>query len=333
MHHVPKFALRRLQTTTPTAGSHPDANLLTAFAERSLAGREHEIVMEHLAACGNCRQLVAIALPETEVMAARAVVRSGGFCWPVLRWGTLAAGIFLIVSLGIVVQHRQRGMNAASNLEQKGVPGAPARQPSGNSGNAGEIPAAQSVPTGQKFMVDGSAHVDHQRGRDREEGGTELISENRPSDLPIRNHSTRSQSGQAASNSDISNAKDPVAEQAAPPRWTITAAGALHRSFDGGKTWEDVNPTLSTNSAGNSSLFLTVAAGGLEVWAGGSGGLLLHTADGGNHWARIFVSNGDTTLTGDITNIQFTDLQHGKLATSTGEQWNTYNAGQSWQKP
>jgi photosystem II stability/assembly factor-like uncharacterized protein len=107
----------------------------------------------------------------------------------------------------------------------------------------------------------------------------------------------------------------------------------LHRSFDGGKTWEDVNPTLSTNSAGNSSLFLTVAAGGLEVWAGGSGGLLLHTADGGNHWARIFVSNGDTTLTGDITNIQFTDLQHGKLATSTGEQWNTYNAGQSWQKP
>ena len=331
MHHVPKFALRRLQTAPPNTGSHPDADLLTAFAEQSLAGDEREIMIEHLAACGDCREVVAIALPETEVVATPVAIGVAGvFGWPVLRWGALAAGILVVVSLGIVVQHRQQGTNVASNLARKAVAGAPTTQASENSGNAGEIPG---VPAGQKFIVDGSAHMDRQRGKARDEAETGLISENRPPDLPIRNHSTRSQSGQTAPNSDVSNAKDPVSGQAASPRWMVATSGALHRSFDGGKTWENVNPTSSNSSGDSSLLFLTVAASGLEVWAGGSGGLLFHTADGGNHWARIFVSQGDTTLTGDITNIQFTDLQHGKLATSTGEQWATNDTGQSWQNP
>jgi hypothetical protein len=48
----------------PVAGPHPDAGLLTAFAERSLAGHERESVLAHLAGCAECREVVTLAAPE-----------------------------------------------------------------------------------------------------------------------------------------------------------------------------------------------------------------------------------------------------------------------------
>src|SRR6202034_4342490 len=85
--------------------------LLTAFAEQSLADTESARVMEHLARCSDCREVVALAaLPATEATAVNASVaptRSGWFGWPVLRWVAVAAGIVAIASVGIV-QYRQR---------------------------------------------------------------------------------------------------------------------------------------------------------------------------------------------------------------------------------
>jgi hypothetical protein len=40
---------------------HPDAEMLSAFAEQALGERERGEVLEHLAACGRCRQVVALA--------------------------------------------------------------------------------------------------------------------------------------------------------------------------------------------------------------------------------------------------------------------------------
>src|SRR5260370_41557667 len=99
MQDVPKIVVNRLQS--PTAESHPDADLLTAFAEHSLAGRERARVVEHLARCGDCREIVALALPATEAVAA---CRSGSAvrtCWvslPVLRWGVVAGGMGPLLS-------------------------------------------------------------------------------------------------------------------------------------------------------------------------------------------------------------------------------------------
>src|ERR1700728_4688972 len=110
MQDVPKIVLKRLQETA-AAGTHPDADLLTAFAEQSLADTESARVMEHLARCSDCREVVALAaLPATEATAVNASVaptRSGWFGWPVLRWVAVAAGIVAIASVGIV-QYRQR---------------------------------------------------------------------------------------------------------------------------------------------------------------------------------------------------------------------------------
>ena len=70
MQDVPKIVRARLQRESPAAADpHPDADLLTAFAEQSLTAREQEPMLEHLARCGECREVVALALPATEAVA------------------------------------------------------------------------------------------------------------------------------------------------------------------------------------------------------------------------------------------------------------------------
>jgi hypothetical protein len=111
VENVPKIVRARLQRPAPpTADPHPDADLLTAFAEQSLAGRERDYVLEHLAQCGDCRDVVALALPATEAVAfagSSSPARIGWLSLPVLRWGVVAAGIALVASFGIL-QYRQR---------------------------------------------------------------------------------------------------------------------------------------------------------------------------------------------------------------------------------
>jgi hypothetical protein len=110
MENVPKIVRARLQRPASAAAEpHPDADLLTAFAEQSLAAGERDHLLEHLARCGECRDVVALALPATEsaALASHVPVRAGWLSLPVLRWGVVAAGIALVASFGIL-QYRQR---------------------------------------------------------------------------------------------------------------------------------------------------------------------------------------------------------------------------------
>src|ERR1700678_2033058 len=121
MESLPKIVVTRLQS--PAAESHPDADLLTAFAEYSLAGAERERVTEHLARCGECREVVSLALPpQVDLQPAadtsgnwlrRALLRGSA-----LRWTAVAAGLALIASFGVMQYRRQRPTEFASNLSQ-----------------------------------------------------------------------------------------------------------------------------------------------------------------------------------------------------------------------
>src|SRR5579859_6012697 len=118
MQDVPKIVRERLRAGTPVTSqvspNHPDADVLTAFAEQSLPERERAVLLEHLARCSDCRDIVALALPETEQVATvnRAAAR-GWLSWPTLRWGLVAAGIVAIASVGIV-QYERRPEKLAS---------------------------------------------------------------------------------------------------------------------------------------------------------------------------------------------------------------------------
>jgi Carboxypeptidase regulatory-like domain/Photosynthesis system II assembly factor YCF48/Putative zinc-finger len=117
MQNVPKIVRQRLQAATP-AVNHPDADLLTAFAEHSLPEVERTVVLEHLARCGDCRDIVALALPAMEpVETATSPSASRWLTWPALRWGFVAAGVVAIASIGLL-QYQRRSLPATVALKQ-----------------------------------------------------------------------------------------------------------------------------------------------------------------------------------------------------------------------
>ena len=107
MQQLPQIVKVRLQQTARS--EHPDADALTAFAERSLPNLERSVVMEHLARCGECREVLALALPEIEEVVMPALVRRPWLSMPALRWGAIAASLIVVLSVGIVRYRQGRG--------------------------------------------------------------------------------------------------------------------------------------------------------------------------------------------------------------------------------
>ena len=465
MEHVPKIVLKRLQETS-APGPHPDADLLTAFAEQSLAESERARVMDHLARCGDCREVLSLALPAMELVAVAASstpasttpARSRWFTWPVLRWGVAAAGIIALASIG-VVQYRQRQQNhtlvssLASRNETTAAPQPPLPQPapayevqesvrqaekekqaqiekqareqnwalSNRADNSAENmlvrPTNPASPEARAMRVAPSGTSAGGRIRSGSAGGVApKVAPSAPSNtFAIANASksatpqaaakpaartTAAQSAEASSSSQTVEVQESQAAPLTPtakaqasdqldekqkelpsqsdsskslsvlkgknvaaaksasgtrriPRWSISADGALQRSLDDGKTWLDVNVNSELPSGASkmavtaepenrkkkvqaqpspSPVFRAVSAQGAEVWAGGSAAMLYHSADYGAHWTRVLPFSSGAALTGDITSVEFSDPQHGRVLTSAGEVWITADDGQSWRQ-
>src|ERR1051326_520974 len=130
MEQLPKIVGQRLQAVSREE-MHPDANLLAAFAEKSLLQREQVQILEHLAGCADCRDVVAHAQPE-EVLQQVAVAaaaptaarRSAWFSGAVIRWAGLAA---CVVVVGAVVISRARFEKSPASVASNNEPVAVAK--------------------------------------------------------------------------------------------------------------------------------------------------------------------------------------------------------------
>ena len=104
MDPIRKIVSGRLRVQT--SGPHPDADVLSAFAERALPEIERTQVLAHLAECTDCRQIVFFALPDSEepqkVLLAKDRAVSTQFA---LRWGTLAVAIAVAAFLVVSIRH------------------------------------------------------------------------------------------------------------------------------------------------------------------------------------------------------------------------------------
>jgi photosynthesis system II assembly factor YCF48-like protein len=156
MEKVPQIVSQRLKAT-PSAVNHPDPDVLTAFSERLLSKSERTAVVEHLARCGECREVLALALPAFEPAEETARPASSGWrTWPVLRWGFIAAGIVAIASFGVMQYQRHSSMMAdqtarpeAITKEAKNLPlASPPTIPVEDREKAPAAPA--SIPSEQK---------------------------------------------------------------------------------------------------------------------------------------------------------------------------------------
>jgi hypothetical protein len=368
MPNVPKIVLQRLQS--PATELHPDADLLTAFAEKSLAGPERDHVVEHLARCGDCREVVSIALPPQVGHQLLADNNMNWFRWPVLQWATVAAGVVLIASIATLQYRTQHARELASNVfDQKQLIAATPRSPDASSQPVRSATEAESQSSSGSQPPARSTHTklnpDSRPAQKKAEARAETEPAHAPAPSEVQGEIAQNEPAELSPAADrVAKAKPAVAQSArstlapapslhidpivlkslAVPRWIISATGTLQRSLDRGKTWLDVNPAgpestglsfmPSANTAAPSVIFraLSVSSNAAEVWAGGSSGALYHTMDSGKNWARVLPSASGITVTGDIVSIQFSAPRNGTLATSTAEIWITVDDGQTWHK-
>jgi hypothetical protein len=104
---------------------HPDAESLSAFAEQALDERERGAVLEHLAVCGRCRQVVALARDADDAAAqprktarTRAWWKSWQMAW--IPAAALAATASLVVY--VHVRQAERKTEMARLEPQAGAP-------------------------------------------------------------------------------------------------------------------------------------------------------------------------------------------------------------------
>ena len=173
MTEVPKIVYDRLRAALPEHAlplrtgpelAHPDANLLTAFAEQTLSPTEREGMLAHLALCGDCRDVIALALPAADIVAAliaaegeavratavptkaeRNWLNATKFAWPSLRWAALAAGIAVVASVLLLRPGKLNQANLPSANRQVAITAPSASGPQIASSAVPSSPTEQSA--------------------------------------------------------------------------------------------------------------------------------------------------------------------------------------------
>lgn len=385
MAELPKSVIARMRSQAAPQ-EHPDADLLAAFAEQALTGRERENVLAHLAICTTCRETVALAAPEPVATQPAAVFapwyrRPRIFAWA----GTLAT---LVVMASLIVnygkeQSTRRMVSDATPAKvavapTENKPAAPATQnevAKGGLGRLDKAPAAKAEPA-NALPKQKTLHEEHARDatsailqspakdQKKADGGTlqnqysvmkeaaprpaapppptapaaaaqaaGAIADKQQVTVSAESAAVESTAGAARSqNTDLAANQSVVggmakrkaakiAASAPAARWSISDKGKLQRSFDQGQTWQVVSMEEPT-------VFRALAVVGNDVWAGGNGGALFHSADGGATWTK---QNLPGTFK-DLVSLQFTDAQHGTARTGDGIVWSTSDGGQHWSK-
>lgn len=391
MPDLPKSVVGRLKAQ-PAPQEHPDANLLAAFAEQALTGRERQSVLAHLAACGSCREIVALAAPQAPALQPVGVFvpwyrRPQTFAWA----GTLAT----LALVSAIILNYGRSPRDASLVDDTGAKisasnGAlkqevPAQQPQSSpaaSVEAGKraepprrdllaktdreqkknkaeeqsavaakpsAPAAVQAPAKDAHNLDGGVLQGQYSAMNQAAVPAPPPAAARVAESAPRPSAATNEKQQAAAEADAvtESAAGPQGAMRAkgadlaigggtagtlyqskaakmavtPPRWSVTDKGRLQRSLDSGRTWQ---PQLAKES----TLFRAVAVVGSNVWAGGSGAALFHSADGGSTWTRQVLPGSSA----DIVSLQFNDAQHGTAKTADGLVWTTADGGQRWAK-
>ena len=239
MTETPKIVHGRLRAAMAgqgAGGSHPDANVLNAFAEQALSLPEREDVLAHLALCAICRDVLLTALPEIVVpepiVAAEPQTLSlpvssfrerRALLWPSLRWGVLAAGVITAV---LLARHGfEHGFGHLTNTASNQASSALQRSADANRGSQ----ALGSQTTPAKSAVPGDGVPGNGTGAKSE--SAEALSATSPmqqaaapapvtSGSRLQSNGTRKptqQTSAAAANPVVSGAENAGAQKSEPP--------------------------------------------------------------------------------------------------------------------
>jgi hypothetical protein len=121
MTELPNIVRERLKTQA--VSDHPDADVLTAFSEQLLPAPERAQVMTHLATCVDCREVLALALPQVEVQS-RVAPAPAHVSWlsaPLVRWASLAACLVVVGAAVLLREHKPVTMHSDGEVGLHGT--------------------------------------------------------------------------------------------------------------------------------------------------------------------------------------------------------------------
>jgi len=348
MADIPKIVGQRLQAIA-TLGDHPDPNLLSAFAESSLAKRERFEVLQHLSQCTSCREIVSLSAPQPDVANAVSLIPESPnwLSMPVLRWGAALACVLVVGAAVTLRQKPESRLPAGPTADAKPAAGSQLPAPNSVIANKASLQANPQIntppakpatslrnPISAKSAGGNPARVNPapvELAESRSASAFADIVPGRAKDALAESQSVQTAKAMAGPLAMKKGMMAPAASEAflpetLVPRWTLSSDGTLQRSLDSGRTWQTIPISSQT-------IFRALSATGFDIWVGGAAGSLFHSSDAGQHWTQIHpVANGEA-LRDDIIGVEFReDALHGKLTTSIEETWITADAGQTWQK-
>jgi Carboxypeptidase regulatory-like domain/Photosynthesis system II assembly factor YCF48/Putative zinc-finger len=101
MDGLKKLVAGRLRTEV--VAHHPDADVLSAFAENALSDAERVRILQHLGACNDCRETLYLAAsaPESQAVLSFQPKRRP---WLMFRWGAVVASV-VIVGAAVIARY------------------------------------------------------------------------------------------------------------------------------------------------------------------------------------------------------------------------------------
>jgi hypothetical protein len=149
-------------------GMHPDAEILTAFAEELVTSTEREDVLAHIAICGRCREVVFLTQrmmqadqPSQSTAVPLPEVKTGSAWFANWRWTWVpVAALAGIVGVAVIQQHRRTSsppMQMAQNAPPPATPQIPEeRKPAATS-------ELQKQPSRSEFKQKSASREDSER--------------------------------------------------------------------------------------------------------------------------------------------------------------------------
>jgi len=134
-------------------GTHPDAEVLNAFAEQLLTDIERKDVLAHMAVCGRCREVVFLAQKAVEAeepvrLGARvSEEKAGGGWFSGWKWSWIPVAALAGVVGFAVIRHEKRASESETRMAQALAPTAGVQSRPEPNASAAEPAEKQSRPT------------------------------------------------------------------------------------------------------------------------------------------------------------------------------------------
>ncbi len=331
------------------AGPHPDPELVAAFAENSLPQEDRVDLLEHFAACNDCRDILYLAVPDTAeaqpvVAASR---RQPRFAW---RWATLAASVVIIGSVIVSNRHmftQHPHAELAPQSRDAAFYDAPASTPEPQARSKSDSDTA--VPPAREARLKARPETKHMTAKpqtsmtfdqsdevhvaappaavmDKKFAANEIQQAAKEKDQRLgvaQNQRTQTRQLLVSPSQNFDTYSAGNLSKGGAFQWSLSPAGQPQRSLDSGQTWHVVpvqnGPFLVLKSIGN------------DVWIGGRAGSLYHSSDAGENWTKIEPTDAGRKLEADVKEINFTDPLNGTVTTVSDQIWSTSDSGKNWQ--